>query len=230
MGTSTSPSNVESKMTPDALEELRRAGVSRRQFLQASGVLVVAFSAADLANRLGVAPGVLSAQGGRTPQTLDSWISIDASGHVMAYTGRAELGQGMYTVQTQLIAEELSVPLSRVTLVECDTARTPDQGTSSGSQAHPVNFNEGNLALAGATAREALLDMAAARLGVPVAQLTAADGVIRSRDDASKTATYGELIGDKRFSMTLNREAKRKPATSWTILGTSVPRLDLPAW
>ena len=229
MGKRHPSSNVESRMTPDALSELHQAGLSRRRFLQSSGVLFVAFAAADMAERLGVGPGVVSAQGGNTPQTLDSWISIDASSHVTVYTGRAELGQGMSTVQTQLVAEELSVPISRITLVQCDTGITPDQGTSSGSQAHPVNFNHGNLALAGATAREALFEMASTRLGVPVDQLTADDGVISIRGAARPGVTYGELIGGRRFSMTLQREARRKSPSSWTILGTSVPRIDLPA-
>jgi CO/xanthine dehydrogenase Mo-binding subunit len=228
MGDRNTSFTVESRMTPDALSGLHQAGFSRRRFLQSSGVLIVAFTAADMADRFGVAPGVVAAQGGNTPQTLDSWISIDASGHVTVYTGRAELGQGMSTVQTQLVAEELSVPISRITLVQCDTAITPDQGTSSGSQAHPVNFNHGNLALAGATAREALFEMAATRLDVPIDQLTTADGVINPRGDASKRVTYGELIGGQRFSMTLKREARRKSPSSWAILGTSVPRIDLP--
>lgn len=222
------PSSIESRLTPDALETLDRAGLSRRRFLQGSGVLIVAFTAGDLADRFGIAPGEALAQGGNTPQSLDSWISIDSNSRITAYTGRAEMGQGTTTVQTQLIAEELSVPMSRVTLVQCDTAITPDQGTSSGSQAHPVNFNHGNLALAGATAREALFEMAATRLGVPIDQLTAANAVISVRGDASRKVTYGELIGGRRFGMTLKREAKRKPVSAWTIMGTSVPRLDLP--
>ena len=78
----------------------------------------------------------------------------------------------------QLIAEELSVPFNRVTLIQCDTALTPDQGTTSGAQSHPTNFNQGNLALAGATARETLVQLAATRLGVPADQLV----VERRRD------------------------------------------------
>ena len=83
-----------------------------------------------------------------------------------AYTGKCELGQGMFTAQTQLVAEELSVPIDRVTLIQCDTAVCPDQGTTSGSQSTPTNFNERNLAQAAATARETLLRLASARLGV----------------------------------------------------------------
>ena len=83
-----------------------------------------------------------------------------------AYTGKCELGQGMFTAQTQLVAEELSVPIDRVTLIQCDTAVCPDQGTTSGSQSTPSNFNERNLAQAAATARETLARLASARLGV----------------------------------------------------------------
>src|SRR5947208_16017826 len=101
---------------------------------------------------------------------LDSWIAISADGSVTAYTGKCELGHGLYTAQTQLIAEELSVPFNRVKLIQCDTALTPDQGTTSGAQSHPTNFNQGALALAGATAREALFQMASTRLALPMEQ------------------------------------------------------------
>src|SRR5258705_2965576 len=167
------------------------------------------------------------AQGGNTPQALGSWIAIGADGNVTVYTGRADMGQGTYTVQYQLAAEELSVPISRIRLVECDTAMTPDQGTSSGSQAHPVNFNHENLAQACATAREALVAMAATKLGAPIDQLTAANGVISLKSDASKKATYGELIGGKRFNLNLQPNAKRKPQKDRTGPGTSVPRGDI---
>ena len=105
-----------------------------------------------------------------SPQ-LDSWIAIGRDGIVTAYTGKCDFGQGLYTAQMQLVAEEVGVPLNRVRLVQCDTSMTPDQGTTSGQQSHPTNFNHSNLALAGATAREALVRLAATRLGAPAADL-----------------------------------------------------------
>ena len=96
---------------------------------------------------------------------LDSWIAIAADGSVTAYSGKEELGQGISTAQQQLVAEELSVPFNRVKLIYCDTALTPDQAHTSGSQSHPANFNSDNLAQAGATAREALFRMASQQLG-----------------------------------------------------------------
>src|SRR5262249_55175810 len=138
-------------------------------------------------------------------------------------------GQGILTAQTQLVAEELSVPVARVRLIECDTAVCPDQGTTSGSQSTPSNFNTRNLAQAAATAREALLRLAAARLAVPVEQLTITDGVISASADRTKSVSYGELIAGRQFNVTLSATAPRKPARDWTVLGQPVPRLDMVA-
>src|SRR5438477_148428 len=169
--------------------------VSRRDFLKTSGALMVAFS---------MAPESIFAQrlDGASSNQLDGWLSINADGTITAYTGKCELGHGLYTAQTQLVAEELSVPFNRIKLIQCDTALTPDQGTTSGAQSHPTNFNQGALALAGATAREALFQMASTRLGVAVDQLAARDGVISAKADASKNVSYAELVGGRKFGLT----------------------------
>ncbi len=159
---------------------------------------------------------------------LDSWIAIGADGRVTVYTGKCELGQGLRTAQLQLVAEELVLPLDRITLIECDTKLTPDQGTTSGSQSHPTNFNQANLAQAAATAREALLQMAAARLEVPVEKLDVENGVVRSRTDSAKRTDYGELVGGKRFRLSLDSRARRRPPREWRVLGTAVPRAEIP--
>src|SRR5215467_11832902 len=192
--------------------------LSRRDFMKASGALIVTFS---------LAPESVMAQrlDGASSNQLDGWLAINADGTVTAYTGKCELGHGLYTAQTQLVAEELSVPLDRVKLIQCDTALTPDQGTTSGAQSHPTNFNQGSLALAGATAREALLDMASKKFGVAADQLTVKDGVISVKADTAKKVTYAELVGGKKFNLTLNNRAKRKSPNDWTVLGTPVPRI-----
>src|SRR5438876_8125991 len=196
--------------------------INRRTFLKTSGALVVTFS---------LAPESLFSQrlDGASSNQVDGWLSITADGSVTAFTGKCELGHGLYTAQTQLVAEELSVPLNRVKLVQCDTEITPDQGTTSGAQSHPTNFNQGSLALACATAREALTRLAATRLGIPADQLSARDGVISAKSDPTKKVGYGELIGGKKFNLTLDTRAKRKPASEWTTLGTPVPRIEIPA-
>jgi len=195
---------------------------TRRDFLKVSGALIVGFSAGNL--KVLRAQGPL--QGSPAMNQLDSWIAIATDGSITAYSGKEELGQGISTAQQQLVAEELSVPFNRVKLIYCDTALTPDQAHTSGSQSHPANFNEGNLAQAGATAREALFRMASQKLGVPVDQLTASDGVISS---GSKRVTYGQLVEGKKFNLALDAKAKRKSPSQWTVLGKPLASPDLPA-
>ena len=203
---------------------------SRREFLESGGALVVSFSSlAALAGDRAFGQGPFGTQDPRVARQLDSWLAIGADGRVTAYTGKCELGQGIYTAQMQLVAEELSVPLTRVTLIQCDTAVAPDQGTTSGSQSTPTNFNEANLAQACATAREALLRLAAARLGVPADRLTIVDGVIGAEGDASRWVGYGELVGGRTFALAVSGTAKRKTPGEWRVLGKPIGRVDLPA-
>lgn len=198
--------------------------VSRRTFLQASGALVVTFSAsfsvrnASAQGPFGVHPSHID------PSKLDSWIAVGGDGTVTAYTGKCDLGQGMFTAQTQLVAEELCVPINRVKLIQCDTAACPDEGTTSGSQSTPTNFNDSNLAQAAATAREALMNLAAKHLAEPANQLSVAMGVITSR--SGRRVTYEELIGNKRFNLSVNTTAKRRTPADWTVLGKAVPSFD----
>ena len=199
--------------------------VSRREFLRTSGALVVSFGAASVPGSFGNAQGPFDTHPSHIdPAKLDSWIAVASDGTVTAYTGKCDFGQGMLTAQTQLVAEELCLPIGRVTLVQCDTSVSPDQGTTSGSQSTPTNFNSENLAQAAATARETLLKMAAERLEQPVDDLAVADGVITSK--AGRRITYGQLIGSKRFNIPVNATAKRRSPSRWTVLGKPVPSLD----
>jgi len=216
-------------MTSDAEAALVRAGFSRRAFLKSSGALIVGFSVAGSASRLGLAPVEAFAQAAADRRTqLDSWIAIASDGNVTAYTGKCELGQGLFTAQTQLVAEELSVPINRIRLVQCDTDMTPDQGTTSGAGSHPANFNRVGLALAAATARHTLTGLASTRMGVPVEQLTARDGAVAVTADPSRRVTYAELIGGRLFQVPLDAGAARRHPREWTVLGRPVPRVDLP--
>ena len=199
--------------------------ISRRDFVKASGALVVCFGTASLIEPFALAQGPFDTHPSQVdPEKLDSWLAVASDGTVTAYTGKCDFGQGMYTVQTQLVAEELCVSVNKVKLVQCDTSLTPDQGTTSGSQSTPTNFNSSSLAQAAATAREALIKLAAQRLGEPAEELRVADGVITGK--TGRRVSYEELIGNKRFNLPLSATAKRRSPAQWTILGKPVPSLD----
>jgi CO/xanthine dehydrogenase Mo-binding subunit len=72
-----------------------------------------------------------------------------------------------------------------------------------------------------------LLDLAVTPLGVTVSELTVADGVISG---GGKQVSYGELIAGKAFSLTLDHQKPpaTKDARAFKIVGTSIPRVDIP--
>src|SRR6202790_1025696 len=157
---------------------------------------------------------------------VDSWLAVKADGGITCFTGRVDLGTGIRTALAQIVADELDVDLDRITMVMGDTARTPDQGTTSGSttiqkEAIPIRH-------AAADARQMLLKLASERLGVAVSDLRAASGIITS-GRAGKSISYGELIGDKRFDLRASVRGRTKKPSEYTVVGKSVPRGDIPA-
>src|ERR1700689_2693687 len=95
-----------------------KRGISRRDFVKASGALVVCFSTNWLTESF--AKGPFDTHPSHIdPEKLDSWLAIASDGAVTAHTGKCDLGQGMFTAQTQLVAEELCVSTTKVKLIQC---------------------------------------------------------------------------------------------------------------
>ena len=82
--------------------------------------------------------------------------------------------------------------------------------------------------LAAATARRALLQQAAANLGVDVNDLSIADEIITSRS-TNKSVTYGALVGGKAFALKVDKAAPTKNPADFRVVGKSVAQLDIPA-
>jgi len=195
---------------------------TRREFLKAGGALVVSFAM----------PGRAAESAGGWPAAvdataLDSWIRIAADGTVTACVGKIEAGMGISTAFTQMVAEELDVPMARVTLVMGDTAGTVDQRGTGGSN----GIQDGGSALrrAGAEARRALLALAAERLHAEPSALRVRQGVVYVADDPSRSVAYGDLLGGRRFEMKVGEKVHAKDPAEYTIVGKPVPRLDIPA-
>ena len=191
--------------------------ISRREFLQSAGALVVSFSLPWEA--FGQAPPVNPKY-----EELDAWLAVGADGKVTAYCGKVELGTGIQTAFGQLVADELDVPFERVTVLMGDTDLCPDQGPTVGS----LSLYRGGpqVRQAAAEARQTLLAMAATRMGAPVERLSVKGGVVSSAD--GKSATYAELIGNKKFSQKLARKVQPKSADKHAVIGQSIPRVELP--
>ena len=186
--------------------------MNRRQFLQTGGALIVSFSIPARAQKL---PGAL----GRTPQ-LDSWLRIGADGSITVFTGKAELGQGMKTAILQIASEQLAVDMKAIKLVTADTALTPNEGFTAGSN----SMKDSGTAIlnAAAQAREILLAEAAKRLGAPA---TAQDGAAVTGD--GRRIPYAQLVEGKTLNVRAVPESKL--ITARRVMGKSIPRVDIPA-
>jgi CO/xanthine dehydrogenase Mo-binding subunit len=207
---------------------------SRKAFLK-GGAMVVGFSLAGA----GLLPGKTMADPTGQPYpdmaSIDTWIKIRADGTVTLYSGKVSMGTGSSTGLLQIVAEELDVPMKQMRLVSGITGVTPNQFTSSASNG--ISAGGAAARVAAAEARAALLQLASARFGVPVDSLTVTAGVISVAGDSSKRVSYAELIGDRLFNlspMTPNGQlvtgsAKVKSPSTYKIVGTSVPRIDIPA-
>lgn len=200
------------------------AHLSRREFLKTGGALVVAFSLAP--DSFGQAKPAPLPGGLNNNRMLDAWLRIGADGKVTLFSGKIELGQGIGTALAQIAADELDVDLKRVSLVQGDTALTPNEGQTAGSQS--VEQSGTAVRFACAEARDILLRAAAARLGVPPSELKVSDGTCLA--GSGKSATYWELAGEANASF--RREAtarvKPKPASEHKWVGKSIVRRDIP--
>jgi nicotinate dehydrogenase subunit B len=156
---------------------------------------------------------------------FETFIQIMADGSVTAFNGHVDLGTGIRTALGQIVAEELDIFFARVEVVLGDTSRVPNQGATIASET--IQITAIPLRMAAAQARHFLFARAAERLAFPVQDLTVEDGLIRGRDNRS--VSYGELIGDETIRLELADEIAVKAVDSYTIVGQSVPRIDLPA-
>jgi CO/xanthine dehydrogenase Mo-binding subunit len=217
----------------------KRTAFSRRSILKAGGALVVS---------IGVPVGldtVLSvnaayAQGAKpalVPNELASYIAVNADGSVSAFYGKMDMGHGLFVAIGQMVAEELDVAFARVTVIMGDTATSVNQGGASGSTG--IQLGGKQLRMASAEARRVLVDMAAAKLGLPADQLTVTDGVVHAKADAARKASYADLIGGRYFNVQLewNKEignllyapgkAQPKSYKEHKIVGQPIKRADV---
>ena len=196
------------------------SSVNRRSVLKMSGLLVVAFS---LAPRFTIASASVVAKP-VTPDLVDSYLAIGRDGRITVYSGKVDLGTGLRTALTQIVAEELDVPLSHVTLVQGDTLLTPDQGPSFGSLS--IQNGGAQLRRAAATARRALLERAAVKFKTEASTLSIRDGVIVGPN--SRELALGSVVGGRMLSLKLDQNAPLKSPADFKLVGKPVRRLDIP--
>ena len=226
---------------PKHIEELLEKScgtLSRRAFLKSSGLLVVTAGAVTVVGPFAV-DAAAQAAAAKYPDVdfrqLDSWIVIHQDNTATFHVGKTDCGQGTGTAFRQMMADELDIAYDKTTCIMGSTDVTPDQGGSGGSDA--IQTDGWPMRRVAAEARRILLEMASTTLSVPVDQLVVSDAVITVKGDPSKRVTYGQLVGGKRFNVTLTGNnvdattgvAKVKPVQELKIVGQSPKRYDIPA-
>jgi len=204
---------------------IARNRLTRRTVLKGGG-LIVGFAFAGLRTHALAEGGALAAPRSVDPNDVDSFLAVNANGTVTVFCGKVDLGQGLRIAMRQIVAEELGIGVDRIRYVEGDTALTPDQGRTSGSN----GIQRGGMQLrhAAATAREALIGLAAQRLNLKADDLVASDGEIRPKS-GGKGLRFADLIAGRRFDLKLDPTARFKDPAAYTIVGKPLPRPDVPA-
>ena len=209
------------------------ASISRREFLQAAGALVVS---GFVPFGESIAQGVSAARPNLVPSELDSWIAVLPDGRVQAFFGKMDMGQSLDVAIAQIVADELDVAFERVEVLMGDTGTSCNQGGASGSTG--ISLGARPLRNAAAEARRLLVQEASKRLGVPESELAVSGGVVSGQ---GKSVSYAQLIGGKRFdqqvewnkqtgnAMDIKVQAKPKPPSAYKVVGKSFARRDV-AW
>lgn len=157
---------------------------------------------------------------------LDQWIGFPDAGRVAVRTGKVELGQGVLTAMVQIAAEELDVDIARIDLASGDTGQTPNEGYTAGSLSIQVGGSA--LRLVCAEVRALALEAAAARLGCEPGELEFTDGGVL-RNGTATGLDYWSLAPDLDLARAATGAAPVKAGSALRIVGTDVPRTDLPA-
>src|SRR4051812_34775798 len=195
---------------------------SRRAVLT-GGALTVGFT---LGRMSGGAAAQAAAGAARRldPAAVDAYLAVNADGTVTVYCGKVDLGQGLRIAIPQIAAEELDIGIDKIRYVEGDTALTPNQGRTSGSN----GIQRGGMQIrqAAATARKGLIDLAAQRLNAKPEDLVCADGEIRPKAGGAGVS-FAKLLDGRQFELKLDPKAPLKDPKDYKIVGKALPRPDV---
>ena len=191
--------------------------INRRTFLkQAGGGITILFT---------IRLPQLQAQRGRGyPEDFNAYLRIHENGRISCFTGKIEMGQGIFTSLAQMLADELDVRLDSVDMVMGDTLLCPYDSGTFGSRS--TKYFGPPLRQAAATAKQILLELASEELKTPIVQLTAGEGVIFIKGSPDKKVTYAQLAKGKRIERSLGAETSPKHYSKHNISGQSTLRTD----
>jgi CO/xanthine dehydrogenase Mo-binding subunit len=193
---------------------------TRREFLKIAGKGIIVLYTVDFSELM--AQRTFQMRG--YPTDFNSYLRVGEDGRVSLFTGKIEMGQGVYTSLPQMLAEELDVPVTSIDPVLGDTDVCPwDMGTF-GSMS--TRFFGPPMRQAAAEARAVLLELGSERLEVPVEELGTRDGTVFVTADPSTSVSYADLVQGRRIERTVDGDVAIKPWSEHTVSGQPLTRLD----
>ncbi|SFT65775.1 CO or xanthine dehydrogenase, Mo-binding subunit [Algoriphagus locisalis] len=203
---------------------------SRRSFLKATGHLMIGFNLLPLsfcqtkAEQTEIPPYAgVPLRATIDNKLVDSWIRLDAAGHLTVLSGKQELGQGIKIALIQIAAEELDITPERCHIINSDTGQTPNEGFTAGSNS--VEGSGSAIRQAAAEARQYLLKMAAQKWNIAPESLQVIDGTIKS--PSGEKISYWELLDGKFIEEKISGEAPLKAPKNYKYVGQPLQRDDI---
>ncbi len=194
-------------------------GLDRREFLKLlGGGIFICFSVG----------GAFPLQEGRRrrgyPEDFNAYLRIGEDGRISCFTGKIEMGQGIFTSLAQMLAEELDISLDRVDMVMGDTLLCPWDGGTFGSRS--TKYFGPPLRQAAAEARAVLIQLAAEHLGVPERDLMVENATVKMKTAPNKEVTYAQLAKGKVIERHLESKPTIKHYSTHTVSGRPAARTD----
>src|SRR5215468_7402508 len=197
--------------------------LDRREFFKILGGGLLVVSVLPAASWTQESGGARGRRGDSLPQSIDAWLHIGENGTTTVYTGKVEVGQNIRTSLTQAVSEELRYTMEKIELVMGDTQLTPfDMGTFGSRTTPTMNLQLRRVASA---ARDVLVDLAAAQWQTDRQKLTTKDGKVVDAEN-KRSAEYAQLVKGQQLTQALPAEDPLVPATQWSRLGQSAPKVN----
>lgn len=202
---------------------LAQDGTSRRDLLKlgalAGGGLLLGIGLGGCSK-----PAALGGAGGQPV----AWLRIGGDDSITVFVDKSEMGQGVYTALTQLLAEELGVALEAIRVEAAPVApeyvnNLLGAQITGGSTSIRDGFEK--LRKAGAQARTMLLQAAATHWGVAPGELRIDGGAVLH---GKERLSYGALA-EAAAKLPVPKEITLKPATEFTLVGKPAKRIDTAA-
>ena len=197
--------------------------LDRRTFLKATGALglVIGVSLTGAGRALSAGPA--------KPFEPNAFVRVAPDNTVTIIIKHHEMGQGITTGLSTLVAEEMDADWSQIRTEFAPASDTLYKNlifgfhATGGSTSIANSFDQ--MRMAGATARAMLVGAAARAWGVPETAIAVANGELSA---GTRRATFGQMAAAA-AELTLPADVRLKAPEQFAYIGKSLPRLDVPA-